>query len=128
MPSQVALSSVSRLVPKILCSTFNCLYLFERIFSSSLQRWFSCFFCVCLYYNLEGLFHKKNLKSKRSNYCSLRISKMLFHILLERDYWKFLNYSLARHGLKKVQKIWLCGNWKVARNLLWHMVSETFAH
>ena len=32
MPSQVALSSVFRLALKILCSTFNYLYLIERIF------------------------------------------------------------------------------------------------
>ena len=32
MPSQVALSSVFRLAVKALCSTFNYLYLFERIF------------------------------------------------------------------------------------------------
>ena len=62
MPSQVALSSVFRLTLKILCNTLSYLYLFERIFSSSLQRWFSCFFCVRLCYTLEGLFHKKKLK------------------------------------------------------------------
>ena len=62
MPIQVASSSIFRLALKTLCSTCNYLYLFERIFSSSLQRWFSCSFCVFLCYTLEGLFHKKNLK------------------------------------------------------------------
>ena len=95
MPSQVALSSVFRLALKILCSTFSYLYLFERIFSDSLQRWFSCSFCVCLCYTLEALFHEKIKKSKWSNYCSLRVRKSLFQF-----YWKeMIGNSLTNHWL-----------------------------
>ena len=54
----------------------------------------------------------ENKKSKWNNYCSLRVRKSLFHIILEREYWKLLNQLLARRGLKKAQKGWLCGHWK----------------
>ena len=126
MPSQVALSSVFRLALNILCSTFNYLYLFESIFPSSLQRWFSCSFCVYLCYTLEVLFHKKFKNDKWSNYCLLSVRKILFHILLERDHCKLLIWSLARHGLKKVQKVWLWGHWRIAQNLLGRRAIETF--
>ena len=64
MPSKAVLFSVFRLALKIFCSAFNYLYLFERIFSSSFQRGFSCSFGACLCYTLEGLFQKKVLKKQ----------------------------------------------------------------
>ena len=68
MPSQVALSSVFRLVLKILCGAFNYLYLFEHMF---LEVQVVCkddfhipFVCLC--YTLEGIFHKtKTIKKTR---------------------------------------------------------------
>ena len=104
VPSQVALSSVFRLALKILGSTFNFLYLFECIF----QVVFKMIFMFLL---SEDHF-TENKKSKWNNYCSLRVRKSLFHIILEREHWKLLNQLLARRGLKKAQKGWLCGHWK----------------
>ena len=69
-----------------------------------------CVFNVCIMLHFrESFSHTKNKKNKWSNYCLLMVRKSFFHILLERDDWKLLNYALTRHGLKKVQKGWLCG-------------------
>ena len=73
--------------------------------SGSWERWLLCSFCVCLCYTLGGCFTKK----KRNNYCLLGVRKSLSHLLLERENWKLLNYSLTRHGFKKMQVGWLCG-------------------
>ena len=81
IPSQVALSSVFRLALIILCSTFSYLYLFQGNFLSSLQRWFSCSFSVCLCYTLEGIFHKKNIKKASG--------VIIVHSELEKVYFIF---------------------------------------
>ena len=104
MPSQVALSSVFRLAVKALCSTFNYLYLFERIFQVVGKDDFLVPFLSCVFMlHFIGSISKKK-KSKGSNYCWLRIRKRSFHILLERDDWKLRNQLLARLGLQKTQK------------------------
>ena len=77
---------------------------------------------VCVY--VREVFHKrkqnKQKKNKWSNYCLLRVRKSFFHILLEREESKLLNYTLNRHGLKKVQKGWLCGILESCSKLLVH--------
>ena len=84
MPSQVALSSVFRLALKTLYSTFNYLYLFERIFQVVGKDDFLVPFLSSVFtLHFRGSISQK--KSKGSNYCWLRIRKRSFHILLERD-------------------------------------------
>ena len=83
MPSQSALSIVFSLALKILCSTFNHLYLFECVF---LQVQVVCkddfhVFFVCVCYTLEDFFRTK----KWNDYCLLRVRKSFFHILLGRQ-------------------------------------------
>ena len=82
MPSKVALSSIFGWTLKILCNTFNYLYLFEGIFSSSLQG-FSCFFCMCLCYTLEDLFHTEIKKESRVIIVWSGLKKVYFIF-----YWK----------------------------------------
>ena len=112
MSSQGALSSVFSFALKILCSTFKRLYLFECFLTSlgSLQRRFSCSFCVGLCYTLEGFFFPKN-KNKRNwnNYFLLRVRKSFFHVLLGREDLELLNQALTRDRPKKAQIKWLCG-------------------
>ena len=132
MPIQVASSSIFRLALKTLCSTCNYLYLFERIFSSSLQRWFSCSFCVCLCYTLEGVFHKKKSKKASGVIIVGSGSENLYFIF----YWKeiignFLtNYWLdmdlrrsKKYGYVDIVKLLqtFSGAWKVK-----HLFHELF--
>ena len=60
--------------------------------------------------HFRGVFFRKKTKQKNkwSNYCLFRDRKRFFHILLEREHWELLNCKLTIHGLKKVQKGWLC--------------------
>ena len=67
MSSQVALSSVFRLAIKILCSTFNYLYLFERIslqvqvvYKDDFHVPFVCVFML----RFRGSFSQKNKNKK----------------------------------------------------------------
>ena len=83
MPSQVALSSVYRLALKIVCSTFNYLYLFERNF---LQVQVVCKDD----FNVPFVSFYVTLKSVIV--CS-ELENVSFVILVEKDGWKLLNIA-----------------------------------
>ena len=106
MPSQVALSSVFRLVLKILCSTFNYLYLFERIFLQVQVVRFSFsndfhlkifIFLLCVFMlHFRGSFSQNNNNKKKTS------GVIIFWSGLEKVsfifYWKeVIENSLIKH-------------------------------
>ena len=88
---------------KILSKTFCYLHLFERIFSSSLKRWFSCSFCVFLLHFRGSFSHKKDIK-KAGGVIFVRsvLEKTCF-----KFYWKEMNGNfLTNHRLDKDMAMW----------------------
>ena len=126
MPSQVALSSVFKLALKPLYSTFNYLYLFERIFQVVGKDDFLVPFLPCVFMlHFIGSISKKK---KARGVIIVGSGSENVHFIF---YWKEMignfvtNYWLDL-DFRRRKKIWLCGHWKVSQNLLWGMKSETF--
>ena len=126
MPSQSALSSVFRLALKILCSAFNYLHLFERIFSQVqiiCKDDFHVLLCVFMLHFRRSFSHTK--KTSGIIIVCLGLEKVSFVF-----YWKeMLGSSLTKPwldmDLRRCKKDGYVAHWKVAPNLFWHMTNET---